>query len=511
MRMRNQLQNEPEVHTFSKAHHYIGIAYLLILGVGATLGIYQSLDWPITSDASIFTYVLWRVENGATLYRDVFENNMPGTYLLQWMVQSLFGRGDLAFRLFDLFVLLLNSALIITFVKHISWLYAVVAALFFINIHLSEGAPAAAQRDFLMVPFLLGSALCLRIFLQSPTFRPRLFLAIGALCGFAFWIKPPALVFAALAGVVACWRYRPLKHILKITVWGIAGFLIPAAIIHLWLYQQGAVTAFYEMLTGFLPVYSRIRLMGAVCWPIAITLLFILLYPLHKKSNVARTDKIVIAIGLLYGVIHFCSQQKGWYYHLYPLWAFLFIYLACYAPKALFKSRGNAIAMHTLSLLFAAALGSVNSAPVPSQDPTARVTADVNNALKSIPPDIRGAYIAAHPHEYVHFFDFTHAGFFRAAYKNEWITPSRHTYPFALYNKQWDHAVINKMAEELFHDLQQAKPLLILVSREAWPWGMDEAKSYAIIESDEPWKVFFANNYRLQKESASYRIYARFQ
>jgi hypothetical protein len=67
------------------------------------------------------------------------------------------------------------------------------------------------------------------------------------------------------------------------------------------------------------------------------------------------------------------------------------------------------------------------------------------------------------------------------------------------------------MSEELFHDLQQSKPLLILVSREAWPWDMSEAKSYAIIESDAPWKEFFAEHYRLHKEADRYRIYARIQ
>src|SRR5262249_61750250 len=47
-------------------------------------------------------YVAWLPAQGAVPYRDVFDMNMPGVYLIHWAVLSTVGAGDLAWRLVDL-------------------------------------------------------------------------------------------------------------------------------------------------------------------------------------------------------------------------------------------------------------------------------------------------------------------------------------------------------------------------------------------------------------------------
>ncbi len=498
------------MHSLSRVHYWAGLTYLLILATSAASGLWHSLAWPITTDGSIFTYVLWRVENGAVLYRDIFENNMPGTYLFQWLAQSLFGSSDIAFRLFDITFLLATGALIIAFCHRTSRIYACVAALFFINVHLSEGMESAAQRDYLMVPFLLCAAYCLRAFLQSSDFRPKMLCIIGLLCGFAFWIKPLALVFAALIGFALCWHLRSIPNILRAAGWGLLGFLIPTAIIHVWLYQMGSLSAFYDMLTGFLlPVYSHIHTFNTYSWPVFLAVLAGLSYVLFKKTSLSLPDKIVILLGLTYGVIHFCGQHKGWFYHFYPMWGFLALTFACAIPAGLFNRAGNAAALHAFIVLFAVSLCAVNISAEPPRDHTSQIKTDVQEALDSIPESVRAPYLATHPHNYLHFFDFTRAHLFRAAHQNQWVTTSRHIYPFALYNAEWEHPTIQNMANELISDLRQHKPLIIIVSREAWPWELRDAKSYEIIESHQPWKDFFAQYYRLHTQSENYRIYVR--
>src|SRR5499426_2200285 len=77
----------------------------LILAGSATLCAWlgwRSLGWPLIHDAPIMHYVAWLIAQGGVPYKDAFDMNLPGVYLIHWLVLSLAGEGDLAWRLFDL-------------------------------------------------------------------------------------------------------------------------------------------------------------------------------------------------------------------------------------------------------------------------------------------------------------------------------------------------------------------------------------------------------------------------
>ncbi len=63
---------------------------------------WRSLGWPLVHDAPLMHYVAWRIAEGAVPYRDLFDMNFPGVYLLHLLVVRALGGGDLAWRLFDL-------------------------------------------------------------------------------------------------------------------------------------------------------------------------------------------------------------------------------------------------------------------------------------------------------------------------------------------------------------------------------------------------------------------------
>ena len=71
-------------------------------GLSAHGSPWRSLGWPLIHDAPIMHYVAWLITQGAVPYRDAFDMNMPGAYLIHWAVLSVAGPGDLAWRLFDL-------------------------------------------------------------------------------------------------------------------------------------------------------------------------------------------------------------------------------------------------------------------------------------------------------------------------------------------------------------------------------------------------------------------------
>jgi hypothetical protein len=64
--------------------------------------IWASRAWPLIHDAPLMHYIAWLINQGAVPYRDAFDMNLPGVYLLHLAVLRVGGPGDLAWRLFDL-------------------------------------------------------------------------------------------------------------------------------------------------------------------------------------------------------------------------------------------------------------------------------------------------------------------------------------------------------------------------------------------------------------------------
>src|SRR5207249_9663400 len=114
---------------------------------------WRSRDWPLIHDAPIMHYIAWRIAGGAAPYRDVFDMNVPGVYVLHGAVLRGLGAGDSAWRLFDLGWLDLGGALIAALVATWSPLAPVWGALGFDAYHLAAGALVAVQRDFLLSLF----------------------------------------------------------------------------------------------------------------------------------------------------------------------------------------------------------------------------------------------------------------------------------------------------------------------------------------------------------------------
>ena len=46
-------------------------------------------------------YVVFLIDHGMTPYKDIWDINLPGTYILQAFVIHVFGAGAIAWRLFD--------------------------------------------------------------------------------------------------------------------------------------------------------------------------------------------------------------------------------------------------------------------------------------------------------------------------------------------------------------------------------------------------------------------------
>src|SRR5262249_42181080 len=117
-----------------------------LLGVALHVG-WLSLPWPLIHDAPIMHYIGWRIGEGAVPYRDLFDMNFPGVYLIHLMVLKLFGAGDAAWRTFDLVWLALTSFTIAFFARPWRRVASIGGAAFFAAYHLGAGAWQTGQRD----------------------------------------------------------------------------------------------------------------------------------------------------------------------------------------------------------------------------------------------------------------------------------------------------------------------------------------------------------------------------
>ena len=103
-------------------------------------------------------YIAWRILDGAAPYRDLFDMNFPGAYAAHLLLLLTLGPGDLAFRAFDLGILLLVGAGLWSALRASGAWGGLAAAALFALYHVAGGPWLAGQRDLLFCGFLVWSA-----------------------------------------------------------------------------------------------------------------------------------------------------------------------------------------------------------------------------------------------------------------------------------------------------------------------------------------------------------------
>ena len=289
--------------------------------------VWASRGWPLIHDAPLMHYVAWLVAGGAAPYRDIFDMNWPGVYLLHGAVLRLLGPDDAAWRLFDLGWLAATCGLLAAYSRHIGdgW-SAGAGALLFGLYHLSGGAWHAGQRDFLLCLFLLLGAW--GIARGTDEGGAAALFAGGVALGTAMTVKPQAALFWMLCAAIAARDRSWAISFGRAAGLVIAGGLVVPAAVFAWLAWRGGFGAFVDMQAGYvLPLYSRVgrdALWSAVQGhafglPLAVLLPGLVVLALLTPPPLRPAYKGLALAGALYGLAHFIVQGKGWEYQLYPL------------------------------------------------------------------------------------------------------------------------------------------------------------------------------------------------
>lgn len=293
--------------------------------------VYSTWHWPLVGDASLYHYVAFLMDHGLAPYRQIVEINMPGSYLAEWLVIHTFGPGPLAWRIFDFTLMAATGAAMILIARPYGWFAGFAAAALFALIHGQDGVAFPGERDLIMTA-LLGWACALVILSWRRGAQWLIFLA-ALLAGLASTIKPLTIV-AGVALVVVAMLHRRSRAMPwgRAAVYGCAGLLLPLLAVYAYLVYEHAVGAFIATMLGLTRYYNGMYRRGLVFLlqhsvaPIgALVLIWLLLRVTQKQWN---WEKGLLAGGVLFGLLSYCGQARGFPYHRYPLLFFLLLLMA---------------------------------------------------------------------------------------------------------------------------------------------------------------------------------------
>lgn len=500
------------------------LRHLLVLAAGlATLGlVIGSMGWRLVHDTALMQYIAWRMTEGSSLYRGLYDMDLPGVFLLHALLLKTLGGSDLAWRLFDLLFLGASAGLIVLYGRRLgdTW-SAAGAALLFCLYHLAGGASDMGQRDYMMVPFLLGGAYGVAAFRAAPERLWPLF-AGGLALGVTLTLKPFAiLMVAALALAVAGAGWpRPAAMLRHGATFG-AGVALPNVVIYGWLALSGTLSFLLDGLFGYVRLYYATmpltlhalaeRLVGPYAGPVgrafarlgmpeslgwALVIAFgalaagAIAWSLRGRPGAWRA---LALMGVGYGLIHIVWQNKGFAYHTYPLVAF-----CCLAASALLAPRpgakrrrlGLAMAVYVAIAGFLAVKAYVG----PDRPWVAEKLAVVDTLTADLRP------LVAHGGR-VQVMDLTGGGI-HALYQLRLAEPTKYIYDYHFYHPLDD--TIRAMRADYIAALRQADPAALVMFKEnGLRSDFDRLAEFPELAD------LVSTRYRLHRQRADYRVYVR--
>jgi hypothetical protein len=471
--------------------------------------VWGSRGWPLIHDAPLMHYIAWLIGQGAVPYRDAFDMNLPGAYLLHLALLRVGGAGDLAWRLFDLGWLAATCALLWAYCRPVGdrWSAGGAAALFALY-HLSGGAWRAGQRDFLLCLLVLAGAYAVARGAEAGVPGP---LVLGGLVlGAAVVVKPHAALFWVLCAGLASAGRGPTRSIARAAGLVLGAGLVVPALVFGWLASRGGLAAFLEIFAGYVvPLYGhvgRTSVVEAARWhpfgrPLWSLLLLLGILALLATPTLP-VRKGLAAVGALYGIVHFVVQGKGWEYQLYPL----ALFLCALAPWAVSRIRQAgwphaldlwgarrpvALAVWALLVIVLGAKGVDAREPAWITDKTARVAALTRDLAPLVPA---GATVQVLD---------TTAGGIHALLRLGLRQPTRFIYDFHFFHDV-DDPRIRALRAELVAGLATGRPAAVVVLEESWP-----DRGYERLAAFPELQRMLEASYTLAVTGSGYRIYAK--
>ena len=303
-----------------------------------------SIHWAVIWDSAVMHYVNFLIDHGMRPYRDISDSNMPGAYLMERWAMNVFGRGDLAWRVYDYTLSLLLAFSFIVIAWPVDWMAGVYAGGMFAILHGSEGPNFAVEREQVMTTLLaIGIA---ALFLVIRRRQPSLMAVFGLVMGIATSIKPTCAPLALAVGIAAlAVLQRRSERIGRFFWFAIAGFSVAVAIIVWFFVSTHSFQDFLFVTRTLLPSYVAARHLGfgdlvRILLPKNILLLMPFGLFLALRNPSWNYERWMLFGAMLFGAFSFFAQRKGIIYHRHPFLAFVLLLLGLEFLPALRTATG---------------------------------------------------------------------------------------------------------------------------------------------------------------------------
>lgn len=355
-------------------------SYLLLAGLSIYLALYvwAALAWRMTLDTPLMAYVAFLDDRfGLVPYRDIFTMSFPGTQAFHRLIGQLWGYGDAGFRIANMAWLALLSAITWGVMRRFGRRTAWAAVLLFGIAYLHFGQSMSLQRDVVgIVP--VAAALLVALWRRRIPFLLQALL-IGLFCGMAASIKPQLalglpilLIFLAQEVPEGDRRSGFGRRLSQASLAAAVGFLLPWAFLLQRVWKADALAAFWDMISGYLPLYLRMtgehqtiagfeRLLYLLCSYLRFGGSGVWLLPaaagvlmMTRSRRERRALWLLVALAALYSIYPVISGQF-WDYHWMPSLYFLLL-LAAFALAESPPSAGSTFVRWLPPILLALAL-----------------------------------------------------------------------------------------------------------------------------------------------------------
>lgn len=481
----------------------IGITLLILSAV--CILIVHSRSWPLIWDCAMFHYVAWLITEGLVPYRDIFDVQFPGTYIIHILITKIPGSGDVQWRVFDLACLGVIDALILLYCRPFGRLAGWLGVALFTSFHLFNGPLYAGQRDYVLLTFMLAGLYCTARHMESNS----LVLASlgGLMLGAAASVKPYIgllCVVTAAALIFHAWQAK--SSVLKtIAAFALSAALVPGALL-LWLAVTGGLLPFFDILFHYLlPLYSKFsffpftktvfyQFLGIHYLEMILLLLVAGVDLLLCKEH--RYRRSLLVVGVMYGFFHYYFQVRN-HYQLYPMALCLFLLIASWTSRL--QGRGPLLlrCLMAVILLHAAVTALTRSAGNIATPPASHITKF--RCTTDLLHDLQEKIL---PGQTVQAMDST-SGDIHALFKLKVKQPTRFIYDAHFFHDM-DHPYIQMLRCEFLHDLATAPPDWFVLSEVSWPvYGYERLHQFPELAT------WLTANYTLEVERHCYRLYRK--
>ena len=477
-----------------------------------------SLQWPIAHDEAPLFYeaFLMRAE-GLVPYRDLFDFQMPGSFIAYFILGLLSGFDDLRIRILDLVILAVLSIITYFAMRRFGKTSALAAPILFGLEYLQGGPSMSLQREYLLLVFL---ALAVWVSMRGiTTLKQRI--TLGLLFGLAAVIKPHAaigLIPILLFDIADISKRSNIS--LPRSAWtsllpAALGFAVPILAVIAWLAFTNALTPFISIAVNYWPLYSQIngamelntgtarwaflfgqlpRLGGHWLW--LIPALIGIYFHQHKQTW------LLASLALCYAIYPAFSGQF-FPYHFIPFTYFI-ILLASLTVE--FPLSSSTRSVHPSRLVFIFQLSSlilVLSLLLPSRTfirqlqgkPVATSTDRAGEIARFLDANLQ-------PGDTVQPLDWT-GGTLLAMLESRSRIATPYVFDFYFYHHV-SHPYIQSLRADFMTDLQSANPRFIVeVTAEDKPWvsGADTSRIFPEL------RLYLNENYSVTIQKDGYVIY----